>query len=118
MRDDLARELDDQEVDTILQDHSTKAFEQTRKSLLLKSVLVLSSNRSFDHLEDSREAVSHSLIPGQDGHHRSASVQVVYDASRALGEGGQHLHQADLETCRCSLWSTVSRGKSKASAVR
>ena len=42
LRDDLARELDDQEVHTILQDHSTKAFEQTRKSLLLKCMLVLS----------------------------------------------------------------------------
>ena len=35
LRDDLTGELDDQEVDAILKDHSTKAFEEARKTLLL-----------------------------------------------------------------------------------
>ena len=33
--DDLARELDNQEVDTILKDHGTKAFEEAREAFLL-----------------------------------------------------------------------------------
>lgn len=36
LRNDLAGELDNQEVDTILKNHSTKAFEQAREAFLLK----------------------------------------------------------------------------------
>ena len=36
LRDDLTGELDNQEVDTILKNHSTKAFEEAREAFLLK----------------------------------------------------------------------------------
>ena len=35
LRDDLAGELDDQEVDSVLKDHSSEAFEEAREAFFL-----------------------------------------------------------------------------------
>ena len=70
-------------MDTILQDHGTKAFEEAREAFLL----MFDNDKLSDmggHLKNCGEAIGHSLISGEDGHHLPARVQVVNDAPRAL----------------------------------
>ena len=70
MRDDLAAELDDQEVNGILQHHSSEAFEEPRESFLLK---------------DGAETVSDPLVPREYGRDLDASgIKVVNYTPGAL----------------------------------
>ena len=72
------------------------------------------------HLKDCGEAVSHTLISSEDGHNFPAGVQVINNAPCALWESNwsRKSWSRSVNAWRCSLWSTVSRGKSRASAVR
>ena len=67
--DDLAAELDDEEVDSVLKNNGTEPFEQTGEAFLL---------------EDGVEAICHSFVSGQDGGDLNARVEVVNDAPGAL----------------------------------
>ena len=66
----LAAKLDDEEVNGVLQDHSSEPFEEAGDAFLLKN---------------GGEAVSQPLVPRQDGRHLHPSrVEVVDDAPGAL----------------------------------
>ena len=69
LADQFAAELDDEKVHGVLQHHGAEALEEAGDALLL---------------EDGGEAVSDPLVPGEDGRHLNAAVQVVDDAPRAL----------------------------------
>ena len=69
LADQFAAELDDEEVHGVLQHHGAEALEEAGDALLL---------------EDGGEAVGDPLVPGEDGRHLDAAVQVVNDAPRAL----------------------------------
>ena len=69
LADQFAAELDDEEVHGVLQQHGTEALEEAGDAFLL---------------EDGGETVSNPLVPGEDGRHLNAAVQVINDAPGAL----------------------------------
>ena len=89
LADQFDAELDDEEVHGVLKHHGAEALEEAGDALLL---------------EDGGEAVSDPLVPGEDGRHLNAAVQVVDDAPRALEvESVQHSLQGGA--VRAAAWA-------------